>query len=174
MNHVSAQRSFISLKPQTRGAALLEYVSPSFHFFFVYFSCREPLPLPALSAECASPASDASSFLSLSAPHFRPYNFPAACVLGTFCGEFQIISGCPAVATSVCVSVASYPLWPCVQVHSSHSGWAQTDRVYGVRQHATTIWRQNSCLAVPVLYVPLNTCCQHQSVSPIASSLLSE
>lgn len=103
-----------------------------FHFCFVYFACREPLPLPALSAECASPASDASSFLSLSAPHFGPYNFPAACVLGTFCGEFQIISGRSAVATSVCMSVASHPLWPCVQVNSSHSGWAQTDCVHGV------------------------------------------
>lgn len=143
MNPVSAQRSFTSLKPQTGRAVLQEYVSPPFfHFCFVYFACREPLPLPALSAECASPASDTSSFLSLSAPHFRPYNFPAACVLGTFCGEFQIISGCSAVATSVCMSVASHPLWPCVQVNSSHSGWAQTDCVYGVRQHAATIWRQ--------------------------------
>lgn len=122
MNPVSAQRSFTSLKPQTGLAVLLAYVSPSFHCCFVYFACHEPLPLPALSAECASPASDASSFLSLFAPHFRPYNFPAACVLGTFCGEFQIISGCSAVATSVCMSVASHPLWPCVQVHSSRSG----------------------------------------------------
>lgn len=122
MNPVSAQRPFTSLKPQTGRAVLQEYVIPPTAFCFVSFACCEPLPFPALNAECAIPASDASSFLSLSAPHFRPYNFPAACVLWTFCGEFQLISGCSAVATSVCVSVASHPLWPCVQVNSSHSG----------------------------------------------------